>query len=485
MTTGALGVGICFFIMCSGNLHGAGAFRMLVGGFTTAGTAVATVFAPWGSIRSDTEKYILIIFVVSLGSLATLVQAYIFVRFLLRGRVRSSVDKYVAASRDYTEWMIQGQTMTHHYRLPTTEKKNLHCSQILNILCRCLRRRRRPSTRQGVKKEKSELDGSLDKDRHGDWMRGVFGRKYVRAKWHDPSSLFCTKGIDYVPSVVMIALVATSVFLLVMSLKLHFFFQDGRDRWENGALNGTTNATEALRGTVLRAFDARSRRLFFSTSSVFSSNASVDASSLDRPVVDLDLLLEWLVTPTSVATTAFDRYVDVGDEFYYACMLCNVLCLAIGLVCNVAVASLWRRTWYFARLGAFRGGAQSGEEDRRLSRYSTALTHVGYRIATHFWSFWVLWLVIFLIVWEPLRKLWLYLAGFEDCYYSHCPDPVDVCSPSVAWCARNRNRTTEYSLYCADDYESPAYCVFAGDGSEFPWFSLVVLWIFDLVVVRY
>lgn len=563
----SIALGIGFFIMIGGNLHGAGPSEMIFSLLVTPGFTALAILAPWKSFHSNTEEDVLVITVATLGTLCTLLQLVVLMK-RLRGSRRSIVDNYLESSLDYTKWIVHGR--------PTSRRTC--CSPSCFSRCFCCRRH---------DKRKN------DNDDH--WSRMTFGKRRA-SKWN-PFRFILTDGINFVPAIVTLAFVMGIVFLLTLSFKLHFFLLHNRDRWiEEGNLSGGTSShVNEIRDVVLGAFNARTRRFLFGTnlSTTYTSSSSSSSTSL----VDVDLLMSWIVpsinaslvtTFTSLSsqvsssqtqinamessllssnlvntttlsgtnvtslldlirsanvsnalsqvssvsnitqiqiaiesnTIMFDSnqnltlissylvessnlqslfstlsnledpnvsiktwYDDVVTDFYDACMIGNLIALIWCTMLSLRLVQSWNCAWREVRLGRFRRTSKHQKCNRKQGSWSAAFTFVGYRAGVLFWSFWITLSLVFVSYWRPLRDLWAYLFGLQDTYFSFDPDPVDTCDPSTLWCERNVD-AYDYAEFCTANYSTPLYCV-KDDVVKYPWFTLMILWIFDAFLIRY
>ena len=257
-----LSLGIGWFVMIWGNFHGANPLEMIVGLLITAGITTCGVLAPWKAFYSYIEEDILIIAIICVGSLAFLLQIVVLVA-RLRGSRRSVADDYLDASLDYTAWIIKGRPVVH------------------SKSCSCLGRRKR--RKRGKRKDDE------------DWSRSTFGKR--RLSKCNPFRCILTNGIHFVPATFTLAFVMGTVFVLVLSLKLHFFFLERRDWWIENHTNRSSHHVDEIRDVVLGAFNSRSRRFLFGK----NLTTSYDVSTISSSLVNVDLLLSWIV-PTANAT---------------------------------------------------------------------------------------------------------------------------------------------------------------------------------------
>jgi hypothetical protein len=285
----SLTLGVGFFVMISGNLHGAGILNMILGFMMTAGITTLGALAPWKALHSDIEEDVLWITVVCVGSLASFFQFLVLVKRLTGSR-RSSVDNYLEASRDYTAWIIKGRPVARHKS------------------CCSLRQRKRKRTKD---------------DDH--WSRSTFGKR--RASKCNPFRFVLTDGIHFIPAVVTLAFVMGTVFVLVLSFKLHFFFLENRDLWIN-AESSSSDSVDEIRDVILGAFNSRTRRFLFGKNLTLSYDLNTTSTSL----VDLDVLLSWIVRTLSLSLSLFSVWVtnkrthtnktDTRSKHHSSC--CNI-----------------------------------------------------------------------------------------------------------------------------------------------------------------
>jgi len=234
----------------------------------------------------------------------------------------------------------------------------------------------------------------------------------------------------------------------------------------SNALNLVTNKNNVTE--ILNAIESVTNTFSNSTNLTLISNWLLESSNLQSLSTSLSEMQ---------ARSEDTWYDDTVQDFYDACMVGNLVAVIWCFVISFGMLSHWKHAWRKVRQGKF------GKSHCYKGSWSTAFTFVGYRTGVLFYSFWLLLAFVFASYWRPLRDLWAYLFGLEDSYFQYDPDPVDTCSPSTSWCDRNVH-TYDYEEFCTGNYSAPLYCV-KDDIVKYPWFTVLILWIVDLVLVRF